>query len=387
MERESVARLSAPELKSAQATKAVSSPMSLSGAPESPDVKRALPIQDVADPKLSPKERALPESKNSPPGKPLSNFNSTERVTPEIQKPQSFQSLSPDSLKNLEGKLPSKAESSMGRFEQSQPELNSKLATHSKSNPDELTRRDSSDKTTGDQAKSATVTTPFRPVTELPPQIKENLVNPHRSTSALAHPDSAKASGEESGEKGQEREGSSDKREGRRERPSVEAAVGQSSKPIGDRPVASRLLSHPVFSRILDHIEKYQNANQTRQVQLKIDLAQSDQVRVQLKVVRGQLQTLFHVDTDGIRHALREGWEQFQRQLLEKGIHADLPQFTEDGQGKGGSFNRENWEFEREMRGLGSLTASSSAAEANPEESVVPEDSSVENAGNFQRWA
>jgi len=124
------------------------------------------------------------------------------------------------------------------------------------------------------------------------------------------------------------------------------ATAGQrasGSERIADlRPASGQQVMH----RIIESIEKMIQNRQDSRVQLTLDLERGEKLKILLKVAGNHMQTVFVTDSDGLRSAIREHWDQFQRQMQEKGMDAQQPQFANSENGQDSHGRRENpWEI------------------------------------------
>lgn len=89
------------------------------------------------------------------------------------------------------------------------------------------------------------------------------------------------------------------------------------------------------MQRIIESIEHLKQSHQQSQVSLSIDLKNGESLKVSLRLIRQQVKAVFSNESEAMRLALREGWEQLQKQVSEKGLEADIPEFTADEQDRG----------------------------------------------------
>jgi hypothetical protein len=81
------------------------------------------------------------------------------------------------------------------------------------------------------------------------------------------------------------------------------------------------------MQRIIESIESLKQSVQQSQVSLSIELQEGESVKVSLRLVRQQVKAIFSNESEAMRIAIKESWDQLQRQVAEKGLEADLPEF------------------------------------------------------------
>jgi hypothetical protein len=107
-----------------------------------------------------------------------------------------------------------------------------------------------------------------------------------------------------------------------------------------------RVLIHRIESG-LDHMQQ----SRLQHVQMKIDLASGETVRILLSLRGESLRTVLLTDSDSLRLAFREGWDGFSRALANKGVTAEAPRFSmafQQDQGRSGQQAMEQREHHQE---------------------------------------
>jgi len=131
---------------------------------------------------------------------------------------------------------------------------------------------------------------------------------------------------------------SNDKKDSRRERnpeEAIKAQAGNNTGPLSGNtgkfhsPTRLSYISE-IFNRSLETIERVQQQNGSNRVQLQFESESGDNVKIFLRYANGQLHSTFMTESDGIRTAIRDGWQHFQKQLAERGVDADQPGFRQD---------------------------------------------------------
>jgi hypothetical protein len=134
-------------------------------------------------------------------------------------------------------------------------------------------------------------------------------------------------------EKRERQSGSSDRAE-RIQSQGPAASPGQARA----MPVAGKVgYVSEIFTRTLESLERLQQQSPNR-IQLNFKSESGDDMKVLLKYANGMLQSTFVTDSDSVRSAIRESWAQFQRQLADRGVDAQLPDFRHNpGDSRSGS--------------------------------------------------
>lgn len=135
--------------------------------------------------------------------------------------------------------------------------------------------------------------------------------------------------------------------------------------------------SQEAYLKVVSAVERMNAVADTNRMQLRLQFDNGDQLRVVLKYAKGAVQTTFVTDSEGLRIAMRDGWDQFQRQMLEKGVDAGTPEF-QHGRHEGNEREAE-WEHGDEIA-MQPFSDGSQVKEAKPTAVVggqpVPESSS-----------
>ena len=127
------------------------------------------------------------------------------------------------------------------------------------------------------------------------------------------------------------------------------ARSGTSSLASAVRPVSLEAAPSVLMQRVIESIEQMTKAVQRNHLQLSVELEGGDQVRVALRLSKNSLKTIIHTESDALRGALREGWDQFQKQIASKGIDAQLPEFS-FSESEGQDRERPESEFKQNVR-------------------------------------
>ncbi|MFP4260223.1 MAG: hypothetical protein ACLFS1_04000, partial [Opitutales bacterium] len=131
---------------------------------------------------------------------------------------------------------------------------------------------------------------------------------------------------------GQEGKGRQDGRESRKsggagESFGVERSAGhQAAGGQGKAAPAAAQVSQ-TMQRIVESIQTLQQQAHQSRINLSVDLKNGESLRVSLQIVKQQVKVVFSHESEAMRIALRENWDQLQKQVLQKGLDADLPEF------------------------------------------------------------
>ncbi len=187
----------------------------------------------------------------------------------------------------------------------------------------------------GREPRTPTVTPSLRemPAQPVPPPTQ----NTAPQTGPVS-PESARANGEGAmGNPGGGGDSSSSGRGKREQRsPQLERAEKPAQAPSpespsssGKAPAAAHRVGYvsEIFSRSLESIERLLEQQSGNRIQLNFKTESGDDMKVLIKYSNGLLHSTFVTDSDSLRMALREGWMQFQRQLAERGVEANQPDF------------------------------------------------------------
>lgn len=155
-------------------------------------------------------------------------------------------------------------------------------------------------------------------------------------------------------------------------------AGGISGKPAGSTVQVGQTLQRVVES--IEHLQ--QNAQQSR-LSLSVDLKNGESLRISLRIIRDQVKVVFGNESEAMRIALRENWDQFQKQVLQRGLNADLPEFENEPGNQGEKSSGREAE-ERESAGFSKMVnrlGSADGSRSHDEETGVPEPV-LESRGN-----
>jgi hypothetical protein len=140
-------------------------------------------------------------------------------------------------------------------------------------------------------------------------------------------------------------------------------STGSAASPSQARatPVAGKVgYVSEIFTRALESLERAQQQSPNR-IQLSFKSESGEDMKVLLKYANGMLQSTFVTDSDSLRSAIRESWAQFQRQLADRGVEAQLPDFRHNpGDSRSGSRGR------RDPEDSGSVFASGQSVKRSP---------------------
>jgi hypothetical protein len=107
----------------------------------------------------------------------------------------------------------------------------------------------------------------------------------------------------------------------------VERSAGpQAAGPQGKAAPAPAQVSQ-TMQRIVESIQTLQQQAHQSRINLSVDLKNGESLRVSLQIVKQQVKVVFSNESEAMRIALRESWDQLQKQVLQKGLDADLPEF------------------------------------------------------------
>ncbi|MEX0322928.1 MAG: hypothetical protein AB3N63_12265 [Puniceicoccaceae bacterium] len=107
---------------------------------------------------------------------------------------------------------------------------------------------------------------------------------------------------------------------------------------------ASRVAStQEAFMRVMSAVERMNSTSESNRFQLRLQFENGDEMKVLLKYAKGLLQTVFMTESDGLRVAMRDGWDQFQRQLMERGVDAENPDFHDSRRDQGDAKERQEF--------------------------------------------
>jgi len=130
------------------------------------------------------------------------------------------------------------------------------------------------------------------------------------------------------------------------------ADVGNASSSTSARGIAAPTVSTTtaghVMQRLIESIEVLAQQTRRNDISFSLDLERGKQLKVNLRIVGDHVKSVFVTDSDSLRQAIRDNWDQLQRQFSSQGLEADAPDFGDafrDGQFDR-SQNQEKEEFE-----------------------------------------
>jgi hypothetical protein len=94
------------------------------------------------------------------------------------------------------------------------------------------------------------------------------------------------------------------------------SSLARASSPVGQ-----------VMQRLIESIEVLAQQGRRNNISFSLDLEQGRQLKVRLRMVGDQVKSSFSTDSEVLRQAIRDNWQQLQRQLSGHGLTADTPDF------------------------------------------------------------
>jgi len=185
---------------------------------------------------------------------------------------------------------------------------------------------------------AATVVDPMRSAMvseESIDQAKTLQMVPGRTADALETPVMDSGAGKEKKEGGEQR-----KRGG----VNFEAIGGdRSAAAPGSGAVAKLPATHlqlgQTMQRVINAIESLQQGTHQSRVSLSVELKHGESIQISLRLIKQQVKIVFSNESEAMRIALKENWDQFQKQISQKGLHADLPGFASEDTEEGSKNN------------------------------------------------
>jgi hypothetical protein len=89
------------------------------------------------------------------------------------------------------------------------------------------------------------------------------------------------------------------------------------------------------IQRVIESIETLRQSAHQGRIALSINLSNGETLKVSLRIMQHQVKAVFSNESESMRIALRENWEQLRKQVLEKGLDAQLPEFESERQEAG----------------------------------------------------
>ena len=132
-------------------------------------------------------------------------------------------------------------------------------------------------------------------------------------------------------------------------------------------PTLSTTTAGHVMQRLIESIQVLAQQTRRNDISFSLDLERGKQLKVSLRIVGDHVKSVFVTDSDSLRQAIRDNWDQLQRQFSSQGLEADAPDFGDafrDGQFDR-SQNQEKEEFEADQFRKKSFSSERKAAISN----------------------
>lgn len=113
-------------------------------------------------------------------------------------------------------------------------------------------------------------------------------------------------------------------------------------------PVAASVTGGQVMQRLIESIEVLAQQTRRKEISFSLDLERGKQLQVNLRIVGGHVRSIFVTDSDSLRQAIRDNWEQLQRQISAQGLQAEAPDFGDAL--SGGQFEQSEQQEQREQQ-------------------------------------
>ena len=115
-------------------------------------------------------------------------------------------------------------------------------------------------------------------------------------------------------------------------------------------PSAASVTGGQVMQRLIESIEVLAQQTRRKEISFSLDLERGKQLRVNLRIVGDHVKSVFVTDSDSLRQAIRDNWEQLQRQINAQGLQAEVPDFGDAL--SGGQFKQSEQQEQLEQQKL-----------------------------------